>query len=58
MMVGLCGAIAGHDLVLLDVFLVAEDTRPCLFLREREAYHLDGPSLMSLMVVLLVGGRP
>ena len=53
MMVGLCGEIAGHDLVLLDVFRVAIGTWSCLWLKRRVAYHLNRPSLVSLMVVLL-----
>ena len=53
MMVWLYGEIAGHDLVLLDVFRVALGTWSCLWLKGWVAYHLDGPSLLSLMVFLL-----
>ena len=52
-MIGLCGEIAGHDLVLLDGFRVVLGSRLCRWLKGREAYHLDWPSLMSLMVFLL-----
>ena len=34
MMIGLCGVIAGHDLVLLDVLRVAIGTQSCLLIRK------------------------
>ena len=53
MMVGLCGGTAGYELRRLDAFRVAMGTWSCLWFKGWVAYHLDGPSLVSLMVVLL-----